>query len=40
MSGDEGVNIGGEENYVILDAAGRGHYVGCNLSVDNLYWGW
>src|SRR5690606_17922869 len=23
-------------NYVILEAEGRGHYVGCNLSVDNL----
>lgn len=29
-------NPSGDENYVILDAAGRGHYVGCNLSVDNL----
>ncbi len=24
------------ENYVILEAVGRGHYVGCNLSVHNL----
>ena len=29
-------NIGGQENYVILDAAGRGHYVGCNLSIDHI----
>jgi hypothetical protein len=29
-----------EGNYVILDAEGRGHYVGCNLSVDNLQGGW
>lgn len=29
-------NLDGCENYVILDAAGRGHYVGCNLSVDNF----
>jgi hypothetical protein len=27
-------NTTGEENYVILDARGRGHYVGCNLNVD------
>ena len=29
------VNLDGKENYVILDARGRGHYVGCVLSVDN-----
>ena len=27
-------NLSGERNYAILDAAGRGHYVGCNLNVD------
>ena len=27
-------------NYVILDAAGRGHYVGCNLSVTNFQGTW
>jgi hypothetical protein len=31
-----GTNIGGEGNYVILEAAGRGHYVGCNLNIHNL----
>ena len=31
-----GTNIGGENNYVILDAEGQGHYVGCNLSIQNL----
>jgi hypothetical protein len=48
MSNDEfefgGQNIGGEGNYVILEAAGRGHYVGCNLNVTNLRqtekWNW
>jgi len=30
------VNLGGEENYVILDAQGRGHYVGCVLSIDHI----
>jgi len=29
-------NLHGEGNYVILEAEGRGHYVGCNLSVENL----
>jgi hypothetical protein len=31
-----GTNLTGEENYVILDAVGRGHYVGCVLSIDNF----
>lgn len=29
------VNLTGKDNYVILDAKGRGHYVGCLLNVDN-----
>ena len=29
-----------DENYLILDAKGRGHYIGCNLSVTNLQGGW
>lgn len=35
-----GVNLTGEGNYVLLDAAGRGHYVGCVLGVDNIAGGW
>ncbi len=27
-------NLDGEDNYVILEATGRGHYVGCNLNID------
>jgi len=27
-------NLDGEGNYVVLEAAGRGHYVGCNLNID------
>jgi hypothetical protein len=27
-------NLSGEGNYVILEATGRGHYVGCNLNID------
>ena len=29
------VNLDGKDNYVLLDAKGRGHYVGSVLSVDN-----
>lgn len=29
-----------ENNYVILEAAGRGHYLGCNLSVTNFQGTW
>ncbi len=28
------------ENYVLLEAEGRGHYVGCNLSIHNRADGW
>lgn len=31
-----GSNVTGVENYVILDAEGQGHYVGCNLNIHNL----
>ncbi len=31
-----GNNLTGDDNYVILEAHGRGHYVGCMLSVDNF----
>jgi hypothetical protein len=36
----KGENIGGEENYVILEAEGKGSYVGCHLSVNNVAGGW
>ena len=29
-----------ENNYVILETKGRGHYLGCNLSVTNVCGGW
>lgn len=29
-----------KENYLILETRGRGHYIGCNLSVTNLCGGW
>ncbi len=31
-----GTNTTGEGNYVILEAEGHGHYVGCNLAIQNL----
>lgn len=39
-----GKNTTGERNYVILNAIGEGHYVGCNLNIHNLRatdkWNW
>jgi Protein of unknown function (DUF2961) len=39
-----GENASGEGNYAILEAEGRGHYVGCVLNVHNLRetnrWNW
>ncbi|MFD1906491.1 DUF2961 domain-containing protein [Paenibacillus rhizoplanae] len=29
-------NLTGDDNYVLMDAVGEGHYVGCNLSIDHL----
>ncbi len=29
-----------ENNYVILDTKGKGHYIGCNLSVTNFQGSW
>lgn len=31
-----GQNADGRRNYVILEAEGSGHYVGCNLNIHNL----
>jgi hypothetical protein len=31
-----GENLTGEDNYVILDAEGKGHFVGCVLNIDNF----
>jgi hypothetical protein len=38
--GSEVKNLSGTENYVVLDARGRGQYVGCVLSVQGLSPGW
>lgn len=34
------VNLKGEDNYVVLDVKGKGHYVGCNLSVRHFQGSW
>ena len=33
--GGGGENTTGEGNYVILEAEGKGHYVGCNMNIHN-----
>jgi hypothetical protein len=39
-----GKNSSGKDNYLILEAKGRGHYVGCHLDIHNLRitdkWNW
>lgn len=39
-----GENKTGKDNYVLLEAIGKGHYVGCNLNIHNLRkteaWNW
>ena len=39
-----GSNLLGKDNYLILDAKGEGHYVGCHLDIDNYNedseWDW
>ena len=34
------INLTGEDNYVILEAEGKGHYAGCVLGIDNIAGGW
>jgi len=36
----DGVNLTGDDNYVILEAEGTGNYVGFFLNVDNICGGW
>ncbi len=40
----EGDNTTGDENFVILDAKGKGHYVGCHIDIHNVSkspeWDW
>jgi hypothetical protein len=34
------LNLTGKDNYVVLEATGRGHYVGCHVDVDLKEPGW
>ncbi|MFO7637330.1 MAG: glycoside hydrolase family 172 protein [Clostridia bacterium] len=36
----DGKNLSDKENYVILEAEGKGHYIGTNMSIDNQDGGW
>jgi len=42
--GFKGYNLTGKDNYIILEAEGKGHYVGCVLNIENLgkplEWNW
>ncbi|GAB2022865.1 hypothetical protein RyT2_19390 [Pseudolactococcus yaeyamensis] len=33
-------NLTGDDNYVVLETEGKGHYVGCNLSVNHFQGSW
>ncbi len=33
-------NVKGDGNYVVLDVEGKGHYVGCNLTVNHFQGSW
>lgn len=41
---NQGINLSGDGNYVVMEASGQGHYVGCSLNVHNLRdtneWNW
>lgn len=34
------INLTGKDNYLVLQAEGRGHYIGCILSIKSLKPGW
>lgn len=40
LAGPDGKNLSDEGNYLILEAEGRGHYIGTSMSVDHQYKGW
>ncbi|MFO7612947.1 MAG: glycoside hydrolase family 172 protein [Clostridia bacterium] len=37
---ENGRNLSDKDNYLILEAEGRGTYVGVNMSIDNIEGGW
>ena len=40
LGNDKATNLTGKDNFVILDAKGKGAYVGLFLTIDNLVGGW
>ncbi|MCL4544086.1 MAG: DUF2961 domain-containing protein [Chloroflexi bacterium] len=38
--GQQALNTSGRDNYLVLEAEGRGHYVGCHIDVDLPEPGW
>lgn len=38
--GFRGENLTGDENYLLVEAEGEGHYIGCNLFIYNESGGW
>lgn len=40
LEGPEGINLSDENNYLILEAEGRGHFIGMNMSIDHGQKGW
>jgi hypothetical protein len=40
MEGSDSINLTGDNNFVIMSAKGRGHYIGANFSIDNLFRDW
>ncbi len=40
METEEGRNLSDKGNYLILEAEGRGHYIGMNMSIGHLSPGW
>lgn len=40
MEGPEAINLSDKNNYLILEAEGRGHFIGMNMSVDHVQKGW
>jgi hypothetical protein len=37
---DSTPNLDGKDNFMVLDTTGRGHYVGCNVSIHNQTGSW
>lgn len=38
--GPDGINTSDRGNYLVLEAAGTGHYIGVNFAIDRQSWGW